>query len=122
MTAIPTSKLVTIFGGSGFLGRHIVRALAAEGWRVRVAVRSPHTANFLRPMGRVGQIQLLKVNVLDDAAVDAAMRGADAAINLVGILSQSGTQRFEALHAHAAERIARAVATHGVARLLHVSA
>jgi uncharacterized protein YbjT (DUF2867 family) len=122
MTAIPSSKLVTIFGGSGFLGRHIVRALANEGWRVRVAVRRPHTAHFLRPMGRVGQVQLLKVNVLDDAAVDMAVRGSDAVINLVGILSQSGRQRFEALHTQAAERIARAAAAHGVARLLHVSA
>jgi len=122
MTAIPSSKLVTVFGGSGFLGRHIVRALAAEGWRVRVAVRWPHTAHFLRPMGRVGQVQLLKVNVLDDTAVDMAVRGADAVINLVGILSQSGRQRFDALHVQAAERIARAATTHGVARLLHVSA
>jgi len=122
MTAIPSSKLVTIFGGSGFLGRHIVRALAAEGWRVRVAVRRPHTAHFLRPMGRVGQVQLLKVNVLDDRAVDMAVRGADAVINLVGILSQSGSQRFDALHVQAAERVAKAAATHGAERLLHVSA
>lgn len=122
MTAIPSSKLVTIFGGSGFLGRHIVRALANEGWRVRVAVRRPNTAHFLRPMGRVGQVQLLKTNVLDEAAVDAAVRGADAVINLVGILSQSGSQRFEALHTQAADRIAKAAAAHGVARVLHVSA
>jgi NADH dehydrogenase len=99
-----------------------VRALANEGWRIRVAVRRPNTAHFLRPMGRVGQVQLLKTNVLDDAAVDTAMRGADAVINLVGILSQTGRQRFEALHTQAAERIARAAAVHGVARLLHVSA
>ena len=122
MTAIPSSKLVTIFGGSGFLGRHIVRALANEGWRVRAAVRRPNTANFLRPMGRVGQVQIVKANVRDDAAVDAAIRGADAVINLVGILSQSGSQRFEALHTEAAERIAKAAAAHGVGRLLHVSA
>ena len=122
MTAIPSSKLVTVFGGSGFLGRHIVRALANDGWRVRAAVRRPHTANFLRPMGRVGQVQIVKANVLGDAAVDAAVRGADAVINLVGVLSQSGRQRFDALHAEAAERIAKAAAAHGIGRLLHVSA
>jgi NADH dehydrogenase len=122
MTAIPSSKLVTIFGASGFLGRHIVRALTNEGWRVRAAVRYANTAHFLRPMGRVGQIQLLKTNVTDDAAVDAALRGADAAINLVGVLSESGTQRFAALHTEAAGRIAELAAKHGVVRLLHVSA
>jgi NADH dehydrogenase len=122
MTAIPSSKLVTIFGASGFLGRHIVRALANDGWRVRAAVRHPNTAHFLKPMGRVGQIQLLKTNVTDDAAVDRALRGADAAINLVGILFESGSQRFAALHAEAAERIASLSAKHGVARLLHMSA
>src|SRR5882757_1420060 len=99
MTAIPSSKLVTVFGASGFLGRHIVRALGNDGWRVRAAIRHPNTAHFLKPMGRVGQIQLLKTNVLDDAAVDSALHGADAAINLVGILSQSGSQRFTTLHA-----------------------
>ena len=122
MTAIPSTRLVTIFGGSGFLGRHIVRALANDGWRIRVAVRRPNVAHFLKPMGRVGQIQLLKTNVNDDASVDAAMRGADAAINLVGVLVSSGSQNFRALHAQAAERIAKAAAAHGVARLLHVSA
>jgi uncharacterized protein YbjT (DUF2867 family) len=122
MTAIPSTKLVTIFGASGFLGRHIVRALANEGWRVRAAVRRPHTAHFLRPMGRVGQVQVVKANVLDDAAVDMAIRGADAVINLVGVLSQSGRQRFEALHTQAAERIAKAAAAHGVERLLQISA
>jgi NADH dehydrogenase len=113
--------MVTIFGGSGFLGRHIVRALANDGWRIRAAVRNPNTAHFLRPMGRVGQIQTVKVNVRDDAAVDAALRGADAAINLVGILWQTGGQRFRALHAEAAERIARTAGSHNVARLIHVS-
>ena len=122
MTAIPTTKLVTIFGASGFLGRHIVRALANDGWRVRAAVRRPHTAHFLRPMGRVGQVQVVKANVLDEAAVDKAIHGADAVVNLVGVLSQSGRQRFEALHTQAAERIAKAAAARGVERLLHISA
>lgn len=122
MTGIPTSRLVTIFGGSGFLGRHIVRALANDGWRIRVAVRRPNNALFLRPMGRVGQIQLVKANALDDETVESALRGADAAINLVGILFQTGSQRFDAVHVGAADRIARAAAELGVKRLLHVSA
>src|SRR6202171_1226781 len=122
MTAIPSDRLVTIFGGSGFLGRHIVRALANDGWRIRAAVRKANTAHFLLTIGRVGQIQLLKANVRDDHAVDGALRGAHAAINLIGILSQSGSQNFRALHAEAAERIAQQAAAHGVGRLLHVSA
>jgi NADH dehydrogenase len=122
MTGIPSTRLVTIFGGSGFLGRHMVRALANEGWRIRVATRRPNNALFLRPMGRVGQIQLFKANVQDDEAVRAALKGADAAINLVGVLYQSGNQRFESLHVEAAERIARAARELGVKRLLHVSA
>jgi uncharacterized protein YbjT (DUF2867 family) len=122
MTGIPTTRLVTIFGGSGFLGRHMVRALANDGWRIRVAVRRPNNALFLRPMGRVGQIQLLKANVQDEEAVRAALKGADAAINLVAVLYQSGNQRFDALHVEAAERIARAANELGVKRLLHVSA
>ena len=122
MTAIPTSKLVTIFGGSGFLGRHIVRALANDGWRIRIAVRNPNTAHFLKPMGRVGQIQIVKANIRDDAAVEAALQHADAAVNLVGILYESGRQRFDAIHVQGAARIAQACAKHGVAHLLHVSA
>jgi NADH dehydrogenase len=122
MTAIPSTRLVTIFGGSGFLGRHIVRALANDGWRIRVAVRKPNLAHFLKPMGRVGQIQLLKANVRDDESVAAALKGANAAINLVGILTPRGAQRFDSIHAQGAERIARLAAANHVARLLHVSA
>ena len=122
MTAIVTSKLVTVFGGSGFVGRHIVRALANDGWRIRVAVRRPNCAHFLKPMGRVGQIQLLKTNVLDDAQVSEALRDADAAVNLVGILAQSGRQRFDAVHIAAAERVAKGVKAAGVTRLIHFSA
>ena len=122
MTSIPSTRLVTIFGGSGFLGRHMVRALANDGWRIRVAVRRPNLALFLRPMGRVGQIQIVKANVQDEDAVRAALKGADAAINLVAVLYQSGSQRFDSLHVDAAERIARAAGELGVERLLHVSA
>ena len=122
MTAIPASNLVTVFGGSGFLGRHIVRALAIDGWRIRVAVRSPNLALFLRPMGRVGQIQLVKCNVNNDASVQAALEGADAAVNLIGVIAPGGNQSFSALHVYAAERIARLAKAMNLARLLHVSA
>jgi NADH dehydrogenase len=122
MTAIPSPKLVTVFGGSGFLGRHIVRALANDGWRIRVAVRRPNSAHFLRPAGRVGQIQIVRTNVLDGAAVLAALEGAEAAINLVGILSERGRQMFDAVHAGAAANVARAAVQQGTSRLLHISA
>ena len=122
MTGIPSTRLITIFGGSGFLGRHMVRALANDGWRIRVAVRRPNLALFLRPMGRVGQIQIVKANVQDEDALRAALKGADAAINLVAVLYQSGNQRFDSLHVDAAERIARVAGELGVKRLLHVSA
>jgi NADH dehydrogenase len=122
MTEIPKDRLVTVFGGSGFAGRHVVRALANDGWRVRVAVRKPNVAHFLKPMGRVGQIQIVRTTVRDDAQVEAALRNADAAINLVGILAQRGRQRFDALHVEAAGRIAAAAKALGTARLVHFSA
>jgi NADH dehydrogenase len=122
MVAVPSTKFVTIFGGSGFLGRHIVRALANDGWRIRVAVRHPNTAHFLKPMGRVGQIQIVKANIRDDGQVTAALMHAYAAINLVGILTQGGSQRFDAIHEQGAARIARLAAALDVARLVHVSA
>jgi NADH dehydrogenase len=122
MSEIPSTKLVTVFGGSGFLGRHIVRALARDGWRIRVAVRNPTTAHFLKPMGRVGQIQIVKANIRKDESVRAVLHGAEAAINLVGILYQSGSQSFQAIHTHGAGRIARIAAEEGVKTLLHISA
>jgi NADH dehydrogenase len=122
MTGILSTRLVTIFGGSGFLGRHMVRALANDGWRIRVAVRRPNNALFLQPMGRVGQVQLVKANVTNEESVRAALKGADAAINLVAVLYQSGNQRFDSLHVEAAERIALLASELGVGRLLHVSA
>ncbi len=122
MTAIPSAKLVAVFGGSGFLGRHIVRALARDGWRVRVGVRHPNTAHFLRPMGRVGQIQIVKANLLKADDVAEMMREATAVINLVGILFQRGSQRFQAVHSEGAAAVARAAADHGVGRLIHFSA
>jgi NADH dehydrogenase len=122
MTSIPSPKLVTVFGGSGFLGRHIVWALAADGWRIRVAVRKPHLAQFLVPMGRVGQIQIVKTNVRDREQMRAALQGASAAINLVGVLIPSGKQSFDALHMDACDDLAELADEMGLGRLLHISA
>jgi uncharacterized protein YbjT (DUF2867 family) len=121
MTDTPFETLVTVFGGSGFLGRHVVRALAGRGYRVRVAVRRPELAGYLQPLGQVGQIHSTQANLRDAASVEAAARGADAVINLVGILFERGRQRFDAVHAHGAQVVARAASAIG-ARMVHVSA
>ena len=121
MTEIPTETLVTVFGGSGFLGRHVVRALAREGYRIRNAVRRPDLAFHLQPLGRVGQIHSVQANLRYPASVEAAVRDADVVINLVGILFERGRQRFEAVHAEGAASVARAAAAVG-ARVIHVSA
>ncbi len=115
-------QLVTVFGGSGFIGRYIVRRLARAGHRVRVAIRRPDEGLFLKPFGAVGQIDLIQANVRDDASVARAVAGADAVVNLVGILYEGGRQTFDAVQAEGAGRIARAAAAAGVARLVHVSA
>lgn len=114
-------SLVTIFGGSGFLGRYAVRALAKKGHRIRVAVRRPHLANYLLPMGHVGQIQLLKANVTSPDAVAFALRGATTAINFVGLLHESGRQRFRSIHSDAAGLVARAAWAAGARTFVHVS-
>jgi uncharacterized protein YbjT (DUF2867 family) len=113
--------LVTVFGGSGFLGRHVVRALANRGYRIRVAVRRPELTGYLQPLGRVGQIQPVQANVRVAPSVEAAVRDCDAVINLVGILFERGRQRFDAVQAQGAENVARAAAAAG-ARLVHISA
>ena len=113
--------LVTVFGGSGFLGRHVVRALAQRGYRVRVAVRRPELAGYLRPMGRVGQIHAVQANLRFPQSVTAAVRDADIVLNLVGILFERGRQRFDAVQAQGAEAVALAAKSVG-ARLVHVSA
>src|SRR5438874_3060934 len=113
--------LVTIFGGSGFLGRHVVRALAKRGYRIRVAVRRPDLAGHLQPLGRVGQIHAVQANLRHRNSVEAAARSAHIVINLVGILFERGRQRFEAVQAFGAETVALAAAAYG-ARLIHVSA
>lgn len=116
-------QIVTVFGGSGFIGRHLMRRLARAGARVRVAVRHPETAHFLRPMGDVGQIQLFKVNVNDGEAVARVLEGATTAINLTGVLYQSGGgQKFDPIHAVAPGTIGEEAAKAGVARVIHVSA
>jgi NADH dehydrogenase len=121
MTEIPTETLVTVFGGSGFLGRHVVRALAREGYRIRPAVRRPDLAFHLQPLGRVGQIHAVQANLRYPASVEAAVRGADVVINLVGILFERGKQRFEAVQADGAHHVVQAAAAAG-ARMIHVSA
>ncbi|MBB1490197.1 MULTISPECIES: complex I NDUFA9 subunit family protein [unclassified Paracoccus (in: a-proteobacteria)] len=116
------ARLVTIYGGSGFVGRQIARVMAAEGWRVRVAVRRPHLAGVVRMYGHVGQVQPVFCNVRDDLSVQAAMTDADAVINCVGILVGQRRNTFEAIHHEAAGRIARISAELGVERLVHLSA
>ena len=116
-----SDTLITVYGGSGFLGRHVVRALAKRDYRIRVAVRRPELANFLQPLGRVGQIHAVQANLRNAASVDAAARDAEVLVNLVGILGEGGRQRFDAVHAYGAEQVALAANAHG-ARMVHVSA
>lgn len=116
------SKLVTIYGGSGFVGRYIARRMAKEGWRVRVAVRRPNEAIFVKPYGVVGQVEPVLCNVRDDASVRSVMHGADAVVNCVGILAESGKNTFDAVQAEGAERIARIAAESGVDTMVQISA
>jgi len=113
--------LVTVFGGSGFLGRHVVRALANRGYRIRVAVRRPELTGHLQPLGRVGQIHAVQANVRYPQSVTAAARDADIVINLVGILFERGRQRFDDVMAQGADAVAQAANAAG-ARLVHFSA
>jgi uncharacterized protein YbjT (DUF2867 family) len=115
------SKLVTIYGGSGFVGRYIARRMAKEGWRVRVAVRRPNEALFVKPYGSVGQVEPVPCNIRDDASVRAVMQGADAVVNCVGILNRSGKNTCDAVQADGAARIARIAAEQGVANLVYIS-
>src|SRR5258705_11555818 len=115
------SNLVTIFGGSGFVGRHTVRALARAGWRIKVATRHPARGFFLRPLGAVGQIDFVKCDVSDAASVAQAIAGAQAVVNLTRILFEKG-QTFEDVQADGAAHIAQAAAAAGVRALVHVSA
>lgn len=114
-------KLVTIFGGSGFVGRYVVRELVNRGYRVRVAVRRPDLAGFLQPIGNVGQIQLVQANLRYRNSIDAAVKGSDVVINLVGILAESGRQKFDAVQAFGARAVAEACRAEK-AKLIHMSA
>jgi NADH dehydrogenase len=116
------SKLVTIYGGSGFVGRYIARRMAKEGWRVRVAVRRPNEAVFVRPYGVVGQVEPVFCNIRDDDSVRAVMKGADAVVNCVGTFDKGGKNSFEAVQNEGATRIARIAAEEGVGRVVHISA
>jgi NADH dehydrogenase len=114
-------QLITVFGGSGFLGRHVVRALAKRGYRIRVAVRRPDLAGHLQPLGRVGQIHAVQANLRYPGSVAAAVRDSHVVINLVGILFERGRQQFDTVQAMGAEAVALAASAHG-AKLIHVSA
>lgn len=116
------SKLVTIYGGSGFVGRYIARRMAKAGWRVRVAVRRPNEALFVKPYGVVGQVEPILCNIRDDNSVRAAMVGADAVVNCVGILAESGKNSFDAVQIEGATRVARLAADEGIARMVQISA
>ncbi|MDA0996786.1 MAG: complex I NDUFA9 subunit family protein [Proteobacteria bacterium] len=117
-----TRHVITVFGGSGFVGRHLVRKLAADGWTVRAVCRDPEAANFLRTMGDVGQVLPWGGDIRDPASVERAVAGANAAVNLVGILYQRGRSNFEALHVDGARHVAEAAAKAGLSALVHVSA
>lgn len=114
-------QLVTVFGGAGFIGRYLVRVLAAQGYRVRVACRRPDLAGHLQPLGNVGQIQLVQANLRHRWSIDRAVEGADVVVNLVGILTQKGKQNFDSLQSRGAGWVAEAAKSAG-ARLVHMSA
>ena len=116
------SNLVTIFGGSGFVGRYIARRMAKEGWRVRVAVRRPNDALFVRPYGVVGQVEPVFCNIRDDESVRAVTKGADVVVNCVGVLAEDGKNTFDAVQAEGAGRVARIAAEESVQRLVQISA
>lgn len=118
----PSETLVTVFGGSGFVGRHVVRALARRGYRIRVAVRRPDLAGHLQPLGGVGQIHAVQANLRNKASIERALVGAHAVVNLVGILAEGGRQRFATLHAHGPRVVAEAAAAAGIERVVQMSA
>lgn len=121
MTLSNLPPLVTVFGGSGFVGRHVVRALAKRGYRIRVAVRRPDLAGFLQPLGNVGQISFVQANLRYRASVDAAVRDADHVVNCVGVLFESGRNSFDAVQDFGARAVAEAARAAG-ASLTHISA
>jgi len=116
-----TDRLATVFGGSGFVGRHIVQALARDGWRVLAAVRRPDLAGFLRPLGAVGQIELVQANLRYPESVAAAVAGADLVVNAVGVKRQTGRQTYDAVHVSGAAAVAQAATAAGIDKLVHIS-
>lgn len=116
------TRVVTVFGGSGFIGRYVVEKLAARGDLVRVAVRRPGNALFLKPLGELGQVQPVAANLKSEASVRRAVQGADCVINLVGVLYNAGGQTFSALQHEGAGIVARVAAEAGVKNLVHMSA
>ncbi|WP_026872585.1 complex I NDUFA9 subunit family protein [Inquilinus limosus] len=122
MTDFIGQKTVTIFGGTGFIGRYVAQLLAQRGWRIIVASRHPDRALPLKTAGAVGQVVPVFADIRDEGSVAAAVAGADAVVNLVGILFERGKQRFDAIHAEAAGRVARAAAAAGAGRVVHISA
>src|SRR3569623_1943605 len=110
--------LVSVFGGSGFIGRQAVRALAKRGYRVRVACRRPNLAYRMRLLGEVGQIEIVQANIRAPSSVDRALDEAEACVNLVGVLYEAGRQRFQSVHAMGAETVAKACASRGIRRLV----
>ncbi|WP_407493996.1 complex I NDUFA9 subunit family protein [Pseudooceanicola sp. MF1-13] len=116
------SGLVTIFGGSGFLGRYVARRMAKQGWRVRVATRHPNDSMFVRTYGTVGQVEPIFCNIRDDDSVRQALHGAEAVVNCVGILTEKGKNGFDAVQTEGAARIARLAAADGVKRMVQISA
>ena len=115
------SRLATVFGGSGFLGRHIVRALVRRGWRVRPAVRRPDLAAFLRTMGLVGQVEPVQANLRYPASIAAALEGAEMVVNAAGVRAQSGAQTYQAVHVEGAAALARAATAAGIETFAHIS-
>ncbi len=115
-------SLVTVFGGTGFVGKYVVRALARNGWRIRVAARNPLRAPQLKVMGEVGQIEFARADLRSPDSVDLALEGAEAVVNLVGVLAETGRQTFDGLQAQGARAIAQAAAARGITRFIQVSA
>jgi NADH dehydrogenase len=116
-----TGKIVTVFGGSGFVGRQVVRALCKTGWRVRVAMRRPHLGGDLRMAGDVGQVQLVQANVRNRRSISRALEGAEAAVNLVGVAVERGAQSFQGTQALGAQNIAQLAAEAGIRRFVYMS-
>ncbi|MEM9146249.1 MAG: complex I NDUFA9 subunit family protein [Pseudomonadota bacterium] len=120
--ALTEAPIAAIVGGSGFVGRYIAQALAREGWRVRVGCRRPHEAHFVRPYGVVGQVEPVQCNIRDDASIARLVDGAEAVINCVGILFESGPNKFDSVQAEGAGRVARLAAEAGARTMVHISA